>query len=426
MKKTLLLAAILVVMPLFAPAITLEECLERAEANYPLIKQRALVEQTADLQLSDINKAWLPRIGVYGQATAQNVVPEFPQTLTDILAQLGQESRGLGHLQYKVGVDLTQTIWDGGASRSQRQIERASEQERQASLSTQLYAVRQKVMDLYFGILLIDEQIAQSESTLRLLEANLALMRSMQKEGVATQADADMVEAQTLAMTQQLMGARSASAAYRSALSVYVGEDLQGATLERPQASMPADMASARPELTLYDARQRLNTARLGATQSIIMPRIGLFAQAYYGYPGINYFESMTSRKLSFNVVGGVKLSWSIDALYTHRSAQRRLSLTADMVDSDRETFLFNSRLLTTSQSREIEGMKAVIADDARIVELRRNVRLAAESQLKNGVIDATALLSKITDENQARLAATYHEIELIQKIYKLKYTINR
>lgn len=140
--------------------ITLDYCLDRAEKNYPLIHKYDLVAQTADLSLADINKGWLPRISVYGQATIQNVVPEYPGQLKDILAKLGQDYKGLGYFQYKVGVDVSQIIWDGGASKAQREIERTSSAEQQAALSVRMYAVREKVMNLYFGILLMVEQIA--------------------------------------------------------------------------------------------------------------------------------------------------------------------------------------------------------------------------------------------------------------------------
>lgn len=407
-------------------AVTLDYCLEKAQENYPLIQKYGIVEKTATLSLSDINKGWLPRIGIYGQATVQNAVPEFPRSLKDVLAQMGQESRGLGYVQYKVGVDVTQTIWDGGTSKAQRRVERASSTEQQAAIAVQMYAVREKVMDLYFGILLMDEQIARTESTVALLDANRALMQSMLDGGVAMQSDVDMIEAQALTMTQQLAGARSAARAYRDVLSVYVGENLDGQQLLRPDAAMPADLGSGRPELELFEARRRLNAARVGAVDSSVMPRIGFFAQAYYGYPGFNYFESMTDRDLSFNLLAGVKISWNIDSFYTRNNSRRRLALAAESIDSDRDVFLFNTRLQTSAQTEEIEGIRSVMADDARIVDLRANVRLAAESQLKNGVIDATALLAKITDENQARLTAAYHEIQLIQDIYKLKNTLNR
>lgn len=407
-------------------AVTLDHCLEQARANYPLIQKYGLVEKTTALSLSDINKSWLPRISVYGQATVQNVVPEFPETFSTILAGMGQQMKGLSKEQYKVGVDVTQTIWDGGASRAQRQVERASATEQQASLEVQMYAVRAKVMDLYFGILLIDEQIAQTENTIALLQANHELLQSMVAGGVAMQSDADMVEAQQLATGQQLVAARSAAASYRAVLSVYTGENLAEAELVRPAATIPSDLMPQRPEQHLFDARASLNAARDESVESSVMPRVGAFAQAYYGYPGINYFESMMNRNLSFNIVAGVKLTWNIDSFYTKKNSLRKLRLANDGVNADRDVFLFNTRLQTAAQTEEIDGLRAVMADDSRIVELRGGVRKAAESQLRNGVIDATALLSKITDENQARLTAAYHEIQLIQSIYNLRNTLNR
>lgn len=421
----MLLAAML--MPVHGnAAITLEECLDKARENYPLVAKYGLVEHTARIELSDINKSWLPRVGVYAQVTAQNKVPGLPEALHNVLAQMGQESRGIGLVQYKAGVDVTQTVWDGGASRTQRAVERARTHESQAALDVEMYAVRERVMNLFFGILLLDEQIARTENTVTLLRASRQLMESMLKGGVAMQSDVDMLEAQELSMVQQVTSARNAAKGYRDMLSLYVGENLDGEELVRPHAEMPADLESRRPELELFRARNLVTDARVAAVNSSVMPKIGLFAQAYYGYPGLNYFDSMINRNLSFNILAGVKVSWSIDTFYTRDNSRRRLALAAESTDADREVFLFNNRLQATSQVDAIEGLRAVMADDNRIVELRTSVRRAAESQLANGVIDATALLAKITDENQARLTASYHEIELLQAIFQLKNTLNR
>lgn len=407
-------------------AITLEECLDKARENYPLVAKYGLVEHTASIELSDINKSWLPRVGVYAQATVQNKVPGLPDALQNVLAQMGQESRGIDLVQYKAGVDVTQTVWDGGASRAQRAVERARTHESQAALDVEMYAVRERVMNLFFGILLLDEQIARTENTVTLLHASRQLMESMLKGGVAMQSDVDMLEAQELSMLQQVTSARNVAKGYRDMLSLYVGENLDSEELVRPHAEMPADLESRRPELELFRARNLVSDARDAAAASSVMPKIGLFAQAYYGYPGLNYFDSMINRNLSFNVLAGVKVSWSIDAFYTRGNSRRRLALATESTDADREVFLFNNRLQATSQVDAIEGLRAVMADDNRIVELRTSVRRAAESQLANGVIDATALLAKITDENQARLTASYHEIELLQAIFQLKNTLNR
>lgn len=424
------LAAILTTAAILTPTagaeVTLTQCLEKAESNYPLISRYGLTEQTLEINLSDINKGWLPRIGVYGQATVQNDVPEFPGTLKNILTQLGQDYKGLGHVQYKLGVDVSQTVWDGGASKAGRQIERASAAERQAALDVQMYAVREKVINLYFGILLIDSQIRQTENTIKLLEANLKLMQSKHKEGVAMQSDVDQVEAQLLTLRQQLASARNAGKSYRDVLSVYIGESLGDENLEIPVTTALNSGESDRPELKLFEAQTHLNAAREESIGSSVMPKIGIFAQAYYGYPGFNYFESMMKRNLSFNLLAGIKISWDIDSFYTKKNSLKKLATANAGINADRDLFLFNTRLQTSSQRQDIAGMQAVMADDAKIVALRESVRKAAESQLRNGVIDATSLLSRITDENQARLTAAYHEIQLLHNIYKLKYTLNR
>lgn len=406
--------------------LTLDYCLKRAEENYPLISRYELVSRTGELSLSDINKGWLPRIGVYGQATVQNVVPSFPEALEGVLDRMGQEMKGLSRLQYKAGVDLTQTIWDGGQSKAQREVERATTAESEAALDVRMYGVRESVQKLFFGILLMDEQIEQTRQTISLLEANHAKLQAMVRNGVALQSDADMVEAQALSMAQTLAEAQGALASYRSALELYVGESIDGQKPVRPSAEMPADMTSNRPELKLYESQLQANIARDKAVGVTSMPRIGLFAQAYYGYPGLNYFESMMNRNLSFNLVAGVKVSWTIDSFYTKKNARDKIALASAGVDADRELFLFNSDLQTRTQLASIRALEEVTKQDARIVELRTGVRRAAESQLRNGVIDTTALLTKITDENIAGLNARYHEIQLLQDIYELKHTLNR
>ena len=156
------------------------------------------------------------------------------------------------------------------------------------------------------------------------------------------------------------------------------------------------------------------------------MPKISFFAQAYYGYPGFDYFKSMMNHGLSFNILAGVRAAWNIDSFYTKKNKLNKIDLDMSSVEIDREIFLFNSRLQTEKDLEAIESLKKIMADDTEIIELRQNVRKAAESQLRNGIINASALLSKITDENMARLTAKLHEIQYIQEIYNLKNTLNQ
>ena len=209
-------------------------------------------------------------------------------------------------------------------------------------------------------------------------------------------------------------------------LELYIGESLAGHTLERPSGDMPASMTSGRPELQMFSAQTSMNNARLRAVDATVMPKVGLFAQAYYGYPGLNYFESMRDRDMSFNAVAGIKLSWDIDSFYFKRNMKRRIAVDNAGIEAERALFLFNTDVEVSSRQSSINSLRQVISEDSRIVSLRGRVRKAAESQLANGIIDAADLLGKITDENQAQLNARYHEIQLLQNIHQLKYTLNR
>ena len=406
--------------------VTLEECITLAQDNYPLIKKYDLLNQTREVNLSDINKSWLPQINVYAQGTVQNETPSFPESLAGIISQSGTNVSGLNEWQYKIGADINQNVWDGGSSKVHRKMERAEDMERQSALDVQLYAIRERVEELYFGVLLIEEQAEQTRNMLALLQSNLDKLRVMLKNGVAMQSDVDMMEAQYLSTVQQLTHAESTSKSYRKILEIFTGKSLAGQELMKPCAYIPQDMAPDRPELRHFEAQLLVNEAREASITASVMPKIGLFAQAYYGYPGFDYFESMMNRNASFNILAGVKVSWNIGAFYTEKNDRRKLRLSSENIAVERDAFLFNTSMKTRSQLDHIDELKAVMKENDRIVELRTNVRKAAESQLDNGVIDTTDLLTKLTDEKQARLTASYHEIQLIQSIYKLKYTLNK
>ena len=427
MRKGIIILILSILSPLLATAgLTIEQCVEKARDNYPMVKKYDLLAYTLDIELSDINKGWLPRIGVYGQVTAQNVVPFFPESLSGVLQQMGQPMKGLGKLQYKAGVDVSQTIWDGGVSHAQRELRRAGTAAEQSGLDVEMYAVRQRVENLYFAILLTEEQIAQNRNTMTLLDATLERLKAMLRNGTAMQSDVDMIEAQSLTVAQGIAQAESALNGYRTVLELFIGESLQGVELIRPDSVMPSELQSDRPEIRLFDTRIVAADASRRLADTALMPTVGLFAQAYYGYPGFDYFKSMINRDLSFNIMAGVKVSWNIDSFYTKRNVSRRNRLDIAGIMAEKETFLFNSDMQVASQLEKIRGIRDVMKDDSRIMALRANVRKSAESQLENGIIDTTALLTKITDENQAALTARYHEIQLVQEIYNLKYILNR
>ena len=288
-----------------------------------------------------------------------------------------------------------------------------------------LYELEGRVDDLYFGILLLDERIAQTNLTLNLLRSNLEKVRALQRNGVAMQSDADVLEAELLSVGQQLIQFESSCDSYRRMLGIFIGQRVGDRKLQRPSAVQPLSGESARPELAMFAAKIDRLTAQEKMVKSSSMPRLGFFAQGYYGYPGLDYMQSMMNNDWSWNAMLGVKLSWNFGAYYTQKNNLNKLRTSRQQVEVQRDVFLFNMNLQAAQENGDIARLRKAIADDDRIVALRRSVREAAESKLRNGIID-THDLSKITDESTASMARSMREIELLKAIYEYKHTINR
>ena len=426
MKRIALLCGCLLAGLSAGAQVTLDECRRLAREHYPEIRQYDLVRRTEEYTLSNARRAWLPQLSFAAQATWQTEVPSFPNALAGMLAQQGIDMPGMNKDQYKAALELNQTLWDGGKSEADKRIARAEAAEQARSADVDLYALQGRVDNLFFSILLLDERIAQTRLTLDLLRSNLEKVRALQRNGVAMQSDADAVEAELLTVNQQLTQVTASRDSYRRMLEIFTGRPLDGERLERPDTSEPRSMESSRPELALFDATADKLTAQERLVKAATRPHFGLFAQGYYGYPGMDYFQSMMSPDWSWNAMAGVKMSWNFGAYYTRKNSLAKLRTAKEQVEMQREIFLFNTRLQTAEESGDIARLRKALADDDRIVALRRSVREAAESKLRNGVIDTDDLLRKITDEAAAATARSAREIELLKTIYELKHTINR
>ena len=405
---------------------SLEECRRLAREHYPEIRQYDLIAQTEQYNLSNAARAWIPQVALSGQATYQSATPTYPEAFKTILQANGIEMAGIHRDQYKVSIDVSQHIWDGGKSKADKAIAEAEAEEQRSRVDVSLYDLQSRVDNLYFGILLLDERKAQTEALIEVLASNLARLQTYYKNGVAMQADVDAVEAELLAARQTLGQVESSRMSYRRMLEIFIGQPLTADNLERPAMQQLQSRTLARPELALFEAQESILTAQRKAINVSLMPRFSAFAQVYYGYPGLDMFKSMVSSDWSFNAIAGVRVSWNIGAFYTKRNNLDKLNAAEKQIAVQRDVFLFNTQMQTTQDDGEIARLRQAITDDSRIVELRRRVRMAAESQLKNGVIDATDLLRKISDETAAALARSTHEIELLQSIYRLKTTLNQ
>ena len=422
MKRTVFSLSFIIVHFSFCMAQSLEECQRAAEENYPLIRQYDLIEKTTDLTVANIGKGWLPQVAASAQATWQSDVVSFPKQMQAVYQQMGLNMKGLSKDQYRVGVDINQTVYDGGMISSQQQVAREQGKVQAAQNEVSLYNVRKRVNEMYFSLLLLDEQIKLNNDLQELLAGSEKKLTSMVKNGIAAESDLKNVKAERLNAVQQKTNLEAQRRMLRDMLSTFCGIEVK--QLQKPPLEEPGGV-NKRPELRLFDSQLSLANAQEKVLDAALLPKLSLFAQGYYGYPGYNMFEDMVSRDWSLNGMIGARLAWNIGALYTRKNDKVKLQLQRDLTESNRDVFLFNNRLEQIQQNENIARCKRLMAEDDEIISLRTAVRRAAESRLSHGIIDVNDLLREINQENAAKVQQSMHEIELLRQIYDNKFTTN-
>jgi len=429
MKRFYLLTIYILMYSISGQAqFTLDRCQELARENYPLIKQHGLIAQSTEYSVANAQKAYLPQASFSAQATYQSDVAAFPKKMTDMYEQIGINMKGLNKDQYRVTLDVNQTIWDGGLTRAQKESSKAEGNVSAQSVETELYTLRERINMLYFGILILNEQLRQNNLLQNLLQSNYNTVDAYVKNGVAMPGDLQAIKAEQLTVSQQRIQIESAAKAYRTLLSVMTGQAIDdAATFEKPAATgnILATLSNNRPELRLFEMQSEQLAIRKHSVVASTMPRLGVFAQGFYGNPGLNLFKDMTEDKWTWNYIAGLRLQWNFGSYYTKKGDIAKLSLAQQQIDNRRETFLFNTGLQGIQQQQAIEKMRKMMIDDDEIILLRMSIRQSSEAKFANGTITVSELLKDITTESQALLSKALHELEWLQNIYELREIMN-
>ncbi len=410
-NKVLLLTMGAVLSALSAHALSLEEARRMAHDNYPAIKQYRMIEQSRDFTIDNVAKGWLPKVsasaGAYG--------------FTDILktnAQMSQMGIDMKNWMASASVTVTQNVYDGGQTAAQRLVAAAQSDVQQRQLDVSMYAINERIDQLFFGILLIDEKLKQNDLLLNDLATSEQTVRSMMKGGVANQGDLENILVEKLKASQQGETLRVSRKSYLRMLGVFVGKDLaENEPMEKPTAIV-GEGTVKRPELSYYDSQNLLLDAQRKQMDSRLWPTVSLF--------GMGVVHTKVSDFLNSGVLmGGVSVSWNIGALYTRKNDIRKLAVQRAMNESQRETFLFQNRLQNEETNGNIESLRKQIAQDEEIVILRESIRSKGDKKVQLGTESVNELVRDIHAVSLARAQKAQHEIELLKEIYNQKYINN-
>ena len=388
--------------------LSLATAYELSQKNYPAVKQKDLVRQTAGISVENLQKGFLPQFSLSGQATYQSDVTKVSVPIP------GVNIEAPGKDQYKLLADVNQLIYDGGLTREQKSLQQLNARVEEQKVEVELYKVKERINQLYLSILYLDEQLKQVELVKKDIETGMKKVEAQVQNGVAFKSNLNMLKAELLKTGQRSVELMTSRKGLVDALSLFIGQELDPfVRLEQPEQRPPAaaENAIARPELKLYSEQQKLIGQQNKLIHARNLPKASLFAQAGYGRPGLN----MLKNDFSFYSIGGVRFNWSLGGLYTKKKEKEQVQINQKMVDVQQETFLLNTNSQLRQQQSEIDKLQQLISSDEEIIALRKTVTEAAKAQLENGVITANDFLKEVNAEDQARQALITHRVQLLQ-----------
>lgn len=402
--------------------ITLNEIQTLAEANYPAVAKYNIIEKTKAYSIANTNKAFLPQGTLSTQASWQSDVThiemDLPSGMPPIDIPIPDKD------QYRVVAEVNQIIWDGGNISSQKKSITANAELENKKLDSEVYALRERVNNLYFGILLIKSNLKQHEILEKELKRNYNNVESYVANGLANQADLSVVKVEQLKAQQQYIQLESTLDAYIQMLSVIVGQPLSK-EMDFVKPSAGNELISPiinRPELQIFAAQEQVIDAQNMMLKAKNRPKLLAFAQGGVGKPGLNMFENQFSPYF----LGGIRLSWNIGNLYTYGNDKKKIELQKAMVKTQKETFEYGLYIQVPQQLTEIEKYKKTMQSDNEIIHHQKMIREAAEVKVENGTMTVSDLMKEINSEEAAMRAKTLHEIQYLLSIYSLKHTLNQ
>ena len=395
--------------------LTINDSYVLARRNYPLIKQFELLRKTEDFSVENAAKGYLPQVSVLGQATYQSAVTEFKLPI----AIPGAEFPSISKDQYKVYAEVNQTIYDGGAVRTQIESQKQNAIVEAQRVEVEVYKLNERVNQLFFGVLMLDEQLKQNELLKKDIDLGIRKIQAFIDNGTAFKSNGNTLKAELLKTQQRAIELASNRKAYLDMLGLLIGQDLAESTVLAKPETLSLTGEISRPELRLFDyQRQNLDIQdRLLKVKN--RPKLNFFFQGGYGRPALNILNN------GFDpyYITGVRLNWSLSGLYTAKNDRALIANNRESIQVQQALFLYNTNLSLKQQNADLIKLQKLLESDDEIIALRESVKTTAAAQLENGVINTNDYLREVNAEDQARLNRILHEIQLLMSNYNVRTT---
>ena len=396
--------------------LNIEDCYRTARENYPMVKQLELISKTTGYAIENASKGYLPQFSVNGQISYQSDVTKVPVQLP------GMTIPELSKDQYKIFAEASQVLYDGGIIKNQQELSRVNASVEAQKLEVELYRIKEKINQLFFGILVINEQLLQNELLKKDIQLGIDKAEALIANGTAFKSSVNVLKAEMLKVAQRGTELSFVRKGFLDMLALFINRPLDEHTqLLKPALKSPGNEIS-RPELTLYnyqlnglDVQERNIAARN-------LPKFNLFLQGGIGKPALNMLSTSTEPF----AIGGLRMSWPLSGFYTIKNEKAAIEVNRKGIDLQKETFLLNTNIQLKQQDAELNKLTDLLSSDEAIIALRTSVKLASSAQLENGVINTSDYLREVNAEDQAKQNKILHEIQLLLAQYNKQTTTGK
>lgn len=384
--------------------LSLEECYDLAEENYPLASQISLLREKNAHELEVIQKEYLPKVDLNGKATYQSDVIEIPLNMGDNGIEPVDKD------QYRTTVDVEQLIYNGGSLDARKELKKVELLTEAQQVKVSLYQIKRRINKYYFTILQLRAREALLESKVEVLTGRLKELESQVNYGAALPSSEKVLKAEILKIHQQQDSVRSTLSTALSNLSFYTGLTVDASTiLKLPDKKEINEIGASRPEIELYDLKQKELEQNKNLISKDLYPKVFGFAQGGYGKPGFNMLDNSFE---DFYLVG-LKVNWNIFDWGRIKEQKRSLDIAQDLIEVEKETFSFNNNIELEEARNEIQSLENMLEKDREIIDLREGVLEAASSQLNNGIITSSQYLTEFNNLYEAKIDQQLHQIGL-------------
>ncbi len=393
--------------------LTLTQCYQLVDENYPLVKQKELFETQTKIDSEIITNKSLPQLSIDAQATYQSEVTEVP------IPNTGIES--LNKDQYRATATLSQLIYNGGFIDASLEANSIALKLKQKQVEVNIYQLKKQVNQLYFSILLLQEKKALLNAKKEQLQTRIKEVKSGIEYGTILPTSDKVLEAELIKIKQQFTDIEFNKISLFQTLSALIGQPLEASSvLENPEFHLKMENTIFRPEIELFQLKRDEIDANQQLISKQMVPKLSGFATGGYGNPGLNMLDNTFK---GFYTIG-VKLNWNVFDWNSNKKERTSLLINKDIINNEVEVFNLNTNIELRQQEFEMKKIESFISSDYEIIELRKLILKSAESQLKNGIITSSAYITELTNLFEDETNLKTHHIQLL--LVKANYNITK